>query len=151
MACMTRPRSAAKPGQDSAIARGAAPRTGRPASLTWQRIALAGLLVLWSLVASSDELVPLVVADSKSDLRLGQHMLLIADPLRTLGFDEVAAGRHDARGVRPTSGAPNLGYTTHPYWVRFAFRNDSPDEIERLLVLWRGSKHMQTVRTEDAN
>ena len=77
-------------------------------------------------------------------------MLLIADPLQSMTMEEVASGEWDDRGLRPMVDAPNIGYATHPYWIRLAFRNDTDREVERLLVLWRGSKHAQQMQVVDA-
>jgi signal transduction histidine kinase len=113
------------------------------------RKSLAMLLAVW-LFATCASAATLVIDPKQETITLGPHLLVIPDPDASLKSDDVRAGRYDSRALAATPHVPNLGYVSYPYWIRIALANPADIALERVLVLRRGTKHVQDIWVESA-
>lgn len=105
-------------------------------------------LVLASLLAAPAPARGVDIDPNEEMIPLGRHLLVIPDPQADIELADVVAGRHDSQALPASSGSPNLGYVRHPYWIRIALENNGGTALERIVVLRRGSKHVQDIWVE---
>jgi signal transduction histidine kinase len=111
-----------------------------------RRLALG---LLWLLTAAAQAGPATITVDRATPrLALDGALQVIADRQARMQWRDVASGAHDGATLPATADIPNLGYVRHPYWVRIRLANRGGEPLERLLVLRRGSKHMQSAWIE---
>lgn len=114
------------------------------------RTYLATLMLALMLVGSAPA-TALVVDPELETIPLGPHLLVIPDPAAAFDMADVIAGRHDDKALPPSSRAPNLGYVRYPHWIRFELENAGEAALDRILVLKRGTKHVQDIRVQSGS
>ncbi|MCA1714558.1 MAG: diguanylate cyclase [Gammaproteobacteria bacterium] len=108
-------------------------------------------LLLAVVLAASGPTLALAVDPGRETIPLGPHLLVIPDPHAAFAMADVAAGRHDRKALPPSSRVPNLGYVRHPHWVRFELENAGDEPLHRILVLRRGTKHVQDIHVRSGS
>ncbi|MGQ0802106.1 MAG: sensor histidine kinase [Pseudomarimonas sp.] len=109
----------------------------------WSTLAICLFMVCVHAAAA-----PVNIDAANGNLLLGDQFTVLADRDGSFAYADVLAGRHDQARVSNTRSPPNLGYPKHPFWAKLELRNNGTTSVERLLVLWRGSTHLQRALIE---
>ncbi len=83
------------------------------------------VLFIPALAQSSDppDQQPVILTADTNEYQLGSYMQILEDSTGQLSYEQVSSLAFDDQFIPSTSAAPNYGFTTSIYWVRFPVRN----------------------------
>jgi signal transduction histidine kinase len=66
-----------------------------------------------------------VLTDGQAEYPLGRSLEILEDPGGKLTIEDISSPQYDRRFIQSQTEAPNFGFTTNAYWVRFHLKNES--------------------------
>jgi hypothetical protein len=91
-----------------------------------QTLVLISMLALWMPALAQggdgDNPPPLILSDDQTMVRLGRYMQILEDPTGELTIQDVSSSEYSNKYIASKVEAPNFGYSSSTYWVRFQLR-----------------------------